>query len=104
MRGELGVQELIRNKIQEEFDPLHLDVVDESHKHRGGSESHFKILVVSNKFEGQSRVDRQRSMNELLRDELAGPIHALMQRLLTPAEWKRDGAAFESPDCAHKKA
>ena len=101
----MNVQESIKSKIQEKFNPIFLDVVNESDKHRGpeGAESHFKVLVVSEKFKNQSRIDRQRSMNELLKKELLGPIHALTQRLLTPEEWEQAHSEFQSPDCSHKK-
>jgi len=65
-----------------------------------GSETHFKVLVVSAAFDGMNRVARQRKVNEALRDELAGGVHALTMRTLTPAEWESGGAAgFESPAC-----
>ena len=51
-----------------------------------GGESHFNIVVVSDAFEGQSRLARQRAVNDLLRAELAGPVHALSVRALTPVE------------------
>ena len=100
----MSVRDSITGKIQKEFDPIYLDVVDESHQHHvpEGAESHFKVLVVSEKFENQSRIDRQRAMNELLKDELTGPIHALTQKLLTPKEWKEATSSFKSPDCAKR--
>ena len=51
-----------------------------------GGESHFNLTVVAAAFEGQGRVQRQRAVNALLRAELAGPVHALSIRALTPAE------------------
>jgi BolA protein len=51
-----------------------------------GGESHFNLTVVSAAFESQSRVVRQRTINALLAAELAGPVHALSIRALTPAE------------------
>ena len=100
----MSVRESIKSKIQKEFDPIYLDVVDESHRHHvpESSESHFKVLVVSEKFRDQSRIDRQRSLNELLREELAGPIHGLAQKLLTPKEWETSHSEFKSPDCVHR--
>jgi BolA protein len=51
-----------------------------------GGESHFNLVIVSSNFEGQSRLLRQRAVNALLREELAGPVHALSIKALTPAE------------------
>lgn len=88
----MSIAETIRQKLKAAFSPVSLEVKDESHLHKGhagapeGGESHFKILVVSDAFEGQSRVSRQRSVNKVLQDELAGPVHALAMKTLTPAE------------------
>ena len=88
---------IIREKLQEGLDPVRLEIEDDSGRHAGhhheggvdgraGGESHFNVTVVSTAFEGQGRVQRQRAVNDLLRDELAGPVHALSIRALTPAE------------------
>ena len=88
---------IIREKLQAGLDPVRLEIEDDSGRHAGhhheggvdgraGGESHFNVTVVSAAFEGQGRVQRQRAVNDLLRDELAGPVHALSIRALTPAE------------------
>ena len=88
----MSVVEIIKNKINARLAPAALEVKDESHLHAGhagareGGESHFRIFVVSDSFEGLSRVARQRLINDILRDELAGPIHALAMKTLTPDE------------------
>ncbi len=88
----MSVVEIIKNKINARLAPAVLEVKDESHLHAGhagareGGESHFRIFVVSDSFEGLSRVARQRLINDILRDELAGPIHALAMKTLTPDE------------------
>jgi BolA protein len=51
-----------------------------------GGESHFNLVIVSNAFEGLGRLQRQRRVLDLLREELAGPVHALSVRALTPGE------------------
>jgi len=96
------VQRRIEEKLTAALAPVHLVVENESRMHSvpPGSETHFKVLVVSAAFDGVSRVNRQRRVHEALRDELLGGVHALTMRALTPAEWERDGAAgFESPKC-----
>ena len=88
----MSVQDTIFRKLSEGLSPSTLDVKDESHLHAGhagareGGESHFRIYVVSDKFDGVSRVARQRLVNDLLKEELAGPVHALAMKTLTPAE------------------
>jgi BolA protein len=96
------VQRAIEEKLTSALSPTHLVVENESHMHavKPGSESHFKVLVVSEAFEGKSRVERQRRVNEILRDELAQGLHALSMRALTPNELARGGAdGFVSPKC-----
>ncbi len=87
-----GKTETMRAKLEAAFAPSLLDLVDESEKHRGhagyqgGGESHFRLTIISTKFEGQSRLQRQREINEVLREELSGPIHALSVTAKTPDE------------------
>lgn len=81
---------------------MHVVVENESHKHSvaPGSETHFKVLVVSSSFEGLGAVERHRRVHALLSDELRAGLHALTLRALTPAQWQEDGAAgFQSPEC-----
>ncbi len=91
--GQMGqVGETIRNKLTEAFSPQRLEVIDDSAKHAGhagarpGGESHFNVVIVSAAFEGVSRVQRQRSIYAALAQELAGPVHALSVKALTPLE------------------
>lgn len=86
------VAEIIHQKISARLSPSRLDVKDESHLHAGhagareGGQSHFRVMIVTDQFEGLSRVARQRLVNDILREELAGPIHALTLKTLTPQE------------------
>lgn len=88
----MSVAETIRKRLSEGLEPERLEIRDESHLHAGhagareGGESHFRLLIVSSKFEGASRVARQRMVNDLLREELKDRIHALAMKTLTPAE------------------
>ncbi|MEN0057414.1 MAG: BolA family protein [Bdellovibrio sp.] len=92
----------IRDILQGALSPVHMELENESFKHAvpPGSESHFKVLIVSDKFTGLSRLDRQRLVNELLQAELKTGLHALAQKTLTPQEWEaQKSLSFESPDC-----
>ncbi len=82
----------IRNKLTRIFAPTELVVEDESARHAGHSgvkprgETHFRVRIVSEAFNGLSHVERQRKIYAVLEDELAGPVHALALTTLTPDE------------------
>jgi BolA protein len=86
------VAEIIRQKLSVALTPSRLDVVDDSARHAGhagaqpGGETHFNVLVISERFAGMGRVERQRLVYALLREEMAGPIHALALVTRTAAE------------------
>jgi BolA-like protein 1 len=92
----------IENQVREAIKPLHLEIENESSQHSvpTGSETHFKILIVSQLFLGLSRIERQRKVYSLLDSEFKSGLHALTVRALTPEEWEKDGAdGFISPEC-----
>jgi BolA protein len=98
----MTVQQSIIDKLQLHFSIAHLEVVNESHMHNvpANSETHFKVVLVSDDFDGQRLIQRQRSINKLLADELAGSVHALAQHIYTQAEWEKKLAiAPDSPNC-----
>lgn len=96
------IEERIRTKLSEAFQPEHLAVVNESSEHNvpPGSETHFMVVVVSKQFEGMSRIARQRKIYEILDQELKDGVHALSQRTYSPAEWKKaSDQVIVSPPC-----
>ena len=98
----MSIQQQIRSKLDAALSPSVLDVINESHMHNvpPGSESHFKITVVSDEFAGKMLVARHRIVNKLLADELAGPVHAIALHTYTPDEYfERAGAVPASPPC-----
>ncbi|WP_205626069.1 transcriptional regulator BolA [Photobacterium aquae] len=96
------VQQRIKEKLEQAFSPLQLEVVNESYMHNvpAGSESHFKVVVVSAQFEGMRLIARHRAVNAVLANELANDIHALAMHTYTESEWQNlfDGAP-DSPAC-----
>ena len=84
--------EAIADKLTRAFTPESLRVVDESHLHAGhaghrpGGETHFRVYIVSRAFEGKSRVERHRLINQTLADELGGGVHALAIHAAAPDE------------------
>ncbi|MEL6126394.1 MAG: BolA family protein [Pseudomonadota bacterium] len=79
----MRVAQVIETKLTEAFAPRELEVIDESHLHAGhagapdGGQSHFRVRMRGEAFAGQSRVARQRAVYAALKEEMAGPIHAL---------------------------
>lgn len=95
-------QQSIEQKLQAALAPLHLEVIDESHMHSvpEGAQSHFKVIVVSDAFDGEKLIARHRRINEVLKEELAAGMHALALHTLTPQEWfDRGGSVADSPLC-----
>lgn len=98
----MSVQALIEQKLTSAFAPVALDVVNESYMHSvpPGSETHFKVVVVSDQFEGKRAVARHQAIYKALAEEVQGPVHALAIHTYTPAEWQEaKGSAPLSPAC-----
>ncbi|MGB5830530.1 MAG: BolA/IbaG family iron-sulfur metabolism protein [Thiohalocapsa sp.] len=96
-------RERIEQTLSGALGPMHIEISDESHMHSvpEGAESHFKVLVVSDAFDGEKLLGRHRRINALLGNEFAGGMHALAIHAWTPQEWfqKGGGAAPASPQC-----
>ncbi len=98
----MTVQQQIEGKLAAAFAPSHLEVENESHRHSvpAGSESHFRVVIVSERFDGQRRLARHQAVNRLLADELRNQIHALAIETHTAREWAaKGGIAAQSPEC-----
>ena len=80
------------------LDPLHLEVLDESHMHSRGLETHYKAVIVSPEFAGLNAVKRHQKVYASL-GELMSEVHALALHTYTPEEWAQQGAAPVSPTC-----
>jgi BolA protein len=100
--------ERIKEKIEATFKPLILQIEDESSRHgRGNSkETHFRCTIVSSSFQGVRRLQRERSIYELLKGELNTGLHALSLSLFTPEEWENlsteQKISLSSPPCPSK--
>jgi stress-induced morphogen len=98
----MSMQEVIESKLLEEFSPERLRLDNDSKRHAGpATESHFRLVLVSAAFEGVSAVQRQRLVFACLSEELAGPVHALQMKCMTPAEYEAaDGeVTLKAPPC-----
>ena len=88
----MSLETRMREKLVAALHPSRLDLVNESHRHEGHrsspgtGESHFRLLIVADAFAGKSRLERHRLINELLRDEITGGVHALAIKACAPGE------------------
>ncbi|WP_300270273.1 BolA/IbaG family iron-sulfur metabolism protein [Halomonas sp.] len=97
----MRIQSSIEAKLKA-LEPAFLQVENESYRHAvpPNSETHFKVTLVSARFEGMMPVKRHQQVYAALADELAGPVHALALHLYTPSEWEAGGQSRpDSPDC-----
>lgn len=101
------IQNQIEEKIADNLAALHLEVINESGQHNvaPGSETHFKVVVVSPDFEGKNLVQRHRLIYALVDEEIKGGVHALSLHTYTEDDWRaRNGEAPMSPPCLGGKA
>jgi stress-induced morphogen len=95
------VQRQIEDLLTEALSPERLDVVNESSMHNvpKGSETHFKVVIVSTTFRGRSAVERHRQVYAALAAPLGTGVHALAITARTPEEWEASQAVAASPPC-----
>ena len=95
------VEAAIVAKLTAAFAPSELQVINESSNHNvpKNSETHFKVVVVTDCFEGVALLERHRAVNEALAEELANGVHALSIVAKTPAQWAKSQTVQPSPDC-----
>ena len=91
--------ESIEQTRQSALQPPHLQVLDESHMHSRGQETHYKAVIVSEQFAGLNAVKRHQRAYAAMGD-LMPQIHALALHTYTPQEWAEQGVAPASPVCA----
>ena len=90
--SDMGMSDTITGKLNAALAPQSLNIINESHLHAGhgghtpNGESHFRVHIVSEAFNGKSRVERHRMINDLLAVELRDHVHALAIHANTPAE------------------
>ena len=94
------LKQQLTEQLQTELSPSHLEVINESHHHSGSaSDSHFKLIVVSDYFNDLKLIERHRFINQLFKEEMTH-IHALAMHTYTPDEWQMKNGAPDSPKCA----
>lgn len=86
------VGKTLESKLQAAFDPISLEVIDESSQHHGHAgaradgESHFRVRIVASAFQGKSRVEQHRMINGVLAEELKERVHALAIEASAPKD------------------
>lgn len=96
------IAEQIEAKV-EEFAPLHFELQNESHMHSGpATDSHYKLTIVSDSFNGLRQVARHQLVYRVLAEELAGPVHALALHTFAADEWSSSQEVPASPNCQSK--
>jgi BolA family transcriptional regulator, general stress-responsive regulator len=79
----MSVRDVIEQKLSQQFSPTHLEVIDESSRHKGhagwreGGETHFRVRIATPQFAGKSRLAQHRAVMEALAAELKAQVHAL---------------------------
>ena len=99
-------KQYINHALSLALTPDILIIENESSNHQVpvGSETHFKVIVVSAEFINLSRVARHRLVNNILAQEFSTGLHALSLHLYTPNEWaQRSTHIPASPACEHKR-
>ncbi|KAI8130309.1 BolA-like protein [Lucilia cuprina] len=96
------VAEAISMAITENLQPVHLEVINESYMHNvpKGAETHFKVLIVSEKFEDLPLIKRHRLVNQVVKEKLDHLFpHALSIEAKTPKQWQPSYTVEPSPNC-----
>ncbi|MDR7089025.1 BolA family protein [Cellvibrio fibrivorans] len=95
------VESRIYTKLSGGFQPVHLEVINESYMHSvpPGSETHFKVVLASAQFAGKRQVQRHQAIYACLAGELQSGVHALALHTFSPEEWQASSQVPASPQC-----
>jgi BolA protein len=93
----MNTEQTIEQLLQETFHLSHFELINDSHKHQGHAgwketaDTHFFVTLVSEDFEGVSRVKRHQLVYKALNDLMKNTIHALQIAAYTEKEWENKG-------------
>lgn len=94
----MSVRDTIEQKLSQKFAPTHLEVIDESSRHKGhagwreGGETHFRVRIATHQFAGKTRLAQHRAVMEALETELKSRVHALAIEVVDPDSPSRPSA------------
>ena len=83
---------IIKEKLEKALAPERMELFNDSHKHAGhagddgSGQTHYRLIIVSERFENLGRIDRQRLVYEAVKEEMSGGIHALNVKAIAPSE------------------
>lgn len=97
----MKIQSAIESALTDSFEPVYLQVLNESHMHSvpKNSETHFKVVMASENFSGKRLVQRHQAVYAVLTDWMQNGIHALALHTYTPEEWANQTEPPASPNC-----
>ena len=95
------VQTAIESQLAQTFAPAHMEVINESHMHSvpPNSETHFKVVLVSELFDGLRSVQRHQKVYSVLSEFMRTGVHALALHTYTQDEWAKAAQVPASPNC-----
>ena len=98
------IESTIKNLLIAKFNPSLLSITNESYMHNvpEGSESHFKIVLVSDSFKDISKIKQHQKIYKVL-GKLMNSIHALSIYSFDEMEYENNPLIIDSPNCANKK-
>ncbi len=98
------IESTIKNLLIDKFNPSLLSITNESYMHNvpEGSESHFKIVLVSDSFKDMSKIKQHQKIYKVL-GKLMNSIHALSIYSFDEMEYENNPIIIDSPNCANKK-
>ncbi len=97
----MKLETLLKNSLATALNPSMLELENESHGHNvpKHSETHFRLVIVSEHFQGLSRVKRHQLVYKAADDALKQGVHALAMQCFTESEWAESPARLTSPPC-----
>ena len=98
------IESTIKNLLIDKFNPSLLSITNESYMHNvpEGSESHFKIVLVSNSFKDVPKIKQHQKIYKVL-GNIMNSIHALSIYSFDEMEYENNPLIIDSPNCANKK-
>ncbi|EDV53825.2 bolA-like protein DDB_G0274169 [Drosophila erecta] len=99
------IESAMRKALNTELKPVFLEVINESPQHNvpKRSESHFRVFVVSEKFNDLTLIKRHRLVNDTVKNALKAAgfefMHALSIEAKTPKQWEPEQEPEKSPPC-----
>lgn len=102
----MNMRAQIEQKLIKAFDPIHLEVIDESHEHKmpKGSLTNFRAVVVSEYFVGKSSHERHSKVYRALLEELDGLIKTFTVRTYDTRQWEGRDCSLPPPPAMKESA